>query len=482
QSQNALLHYRELFEFAPDCYLVTDLAGNIREANHAAALLFGRAKPFLLGKPLPFLVAREGRRDFYTRLGRLVRAAQPVQDWEVRLQPFRGPARVALVSVAVVLDAAAPAELRWLIRDVTEQRQAEADRRRERAFAEYLVETAEVAVAIAGAGGEIRRANAYLQRLSGYGEEELLGQDWCALLLPAPEQGPARADLREAFDWGKAAHRVRLLRTRDGRLRSVAWSMKPLPEGGAEGPSVLLIGHDVTELHEAQHQALRLERLAAIGQMAAGLAHESRNALQRGMACLERLRWTLQGQPAALDLVDRTRKAQDDLVRLYEDVREYAAPLRLDVRPCEVAGVWRQAWAELLAVNPERAAVLAEEGSPGDSRCPADGFRLKQVFLNLLENALAACADPVRVVIGCRPAELAGRPALEIRVRDNGPGFPPEQRASLFEPFHTTKTRGTGLGLAIAKRIVEAHGGQITAGDAPQGGAEIILTLPRRPS
>jgi signal transduction histidine kinase len=232
-------------------------------------------------------------------------------------------------------------------------------------------------------------------------------------------------------------------------------------------------------LEEAQRRALRLERLAAIGEMAAGLAHDSRNIIQRSQACLDRLAWALDGNEQALDLVRRARTAQDELLRLYEDVREYAAPVRLERGRCELPGVWREAWEHLLAVAPNRDARLTEEVAVADTACTADRFRLGRVFHNLLDNALAACADPVRVRVACADADLGGRPALRVAVRDNGPGLTPEQRRRLFEPFYTTKTRGSGLGLAIARRIVEAHGGQIVASESGGPGAEILVTLPR---
>ena len=149
------------------------------------------------------------------------------------------------------------------------------------------------------------------------------------------------------------------------------------------------------------------------------------------------------------------------MVRLYEDVREYAAPIRIDASRCDPAPVWREVWADLTA-SAARRDVRLEEDVPeeGDRTILADGFRLAQVFRNLLENALAACPDPIHVVIACRDSELAGRPALRIGVRDNGPGFTDEQRRRLFEPFFTTKLKGTGLGLSIVRRIVEAHGGR----------------------
>jgi signal transduction histidine kinase len=213
--------------------------------------------------------------------------------------------------------------------------------------------------------------------------------------------------------------------------------------------------------------------------MMTGLTHESRNALQRSQACLERLTWKLQGQPDALDLVARMRNAQEDLLHLYEDVRTYAGPITLDRNPCNLAEVWREAWDELTSQTGSREVCLQEERNGVNLWCSVDRFRLRQVFRNILENALAACGDPVQIVITCREADLAGRPALEVAVRDNGPGLDPEQEARIFEPFYTTKARGTGLGMAIAKGTVEAHGGRIEAAIGHRPGAEIRLTLPR---
>ena len=102
-----------------------------------------------------------------------------------------------------------------------------------------------------------------------------------------------------------------------------------------------------------------------------------------------------------------------------------------------------------------------------------------QVFRNLLENSLAACRDPVAIQISCRDVQLEDQPAIEVSVRDNGPGLTPDARQNVFEPFFTTKTKGTGLGMAIARRIVEAHGGQIAVGNDSSAGAEFIVTLLR---
>ena len=111
-----------------------------------------------------------------------------------------------------------------------------------------------------------------------------------------------------------------------------------------------------------------------------------------------------------------------------------------------------------------------------------DRRRLKQVFRNIFENSFDAGPDPVHVEITCRDVNWNGVAGLRIAVRDNGPGLNQDQRQRIFEPFYTTKSKGTGLGMAIARRIVEAHGGEITAVETSSPGALIILTLPWRQS
>jgi signal transduction histidine kinase len=230
-----------------------------------------------------------------------------------------------------------------------------------------------------------------------------------------------------------------------------------------------------TQWKEAQSKTVLAERLAAIGQMVAGLAHESRNALQRSQACLTVLCMRLEGRPAELDLLGRLQRAQDDLHRLYEEVRLYAAPVQLNRRRCRLADIWREAWQDLDRQRQAKKARPLQESGVVDGECLVDPVQLNQVFRNLLENALAA-ADLPQVEIRCGCAEMDAEEALRVSVRDNGPGFAPEQRSRLFEPFYTTKVQGTGLGLAICKRVIEAHGGQIEAGPGP--GGEVLITLP----
>jgi two-component system, LuxR family, sensor kinase FixL len=260
----------------------------------------------------------------------------------------------------------------------------------------------------------------------------------------------------------------------------ILWNFRPL-ENYEEELVVLIVGQDISTLHQAQSQALQAERLAIIGRMSAGLAHEARNTLQRMQACSEMLEFEVGSNREALDLLKRMQTAQDELLSMFEDVKGYAGPVKLDLALHDVRDAWREAWQLLQRERRERDVTFTEH-VVCDVSCYIDRFRMTQLFRNLFENSLAACSDPVEISVHCEPTSLHGQPAVQISVCDNGPGLNAEQRQRIFEPFYTTRTRGTGLGMAIAQRIVETHGGTISLGNSRQRGAEIIVTLLLRTS
>jgi signal transduction histidine kinase len=186
----------------------------------------------------------------------------------------------------------------------------------------------------------------------------------------------------------------------------------------------------------------------------------------------------VEDRPDALGYVRTIEHAQNHLRQLFNEVRGYAAPIKLEREESSLASIWRQAWAHLHVERQQRHAELVEQRLGVELTCQVDPFRIEQVFRNILENSLAATSNSVKVEISCRDVELSGVPAIEILFRDNGPGMSADQRQRVFEPFFTTKTSGTGLGMAIARRIIDAHGGQIAVGDSAIG-AEIVVTLPR---
>jgi two-component system, LuxR family, sensor kinase FixL len=235
------------------------------------------------------------------------------------------------------------------------------------------------------------------------------------------------------------------------------------------------------ERERAQEQALQAERLAAIGQMVAGLAHESRNSLQQMHAAAAMLARRLRDGPES-SLVGEINMAHDRLHDLLEAVRAYAMPLKLNREDDDLAKLWRAAWDGLAHLRQGRVVRFLEDAGERAARCWVDGGAMVRLFRILLKNSLEACADPAMIEVRCRPAHLGGQPALRVEIADDGTGLTDEQRQRLFEPFYTTKIRGTGLGLACARRIVQAHGGQMAVRAGPSRGTEIEVLLPKGPT
>lgn len=347
---------------------------------------------------------------------------------------------------------------------------------RETELAENVSEAVEAIVLVLDPKGRIVRCNRYTQKLSGFHPEQARGQEWCATFFRPPVQAYARRLVEQALAGKPSATAILPMAAATGHERKVQWSFKPL---SAPDPAYMLVlGHEITELRDAQQRALQVERLAAIGQMAAGLAHEGRAALQDCQIAIEFLSQKLEDRPAARDALVPLQEAVDRHQHLYEEVRSYAAPVVLSRQRCHLGELLRQTWARLRRCCPDRLGEWQEHSAAPDLHAAVDRFALERVFRNILENALAACPDPFRIGAFWTEASLETRPALRLSIRDNGPGIRVEPKCKVFEPFYTTRPQGTGLGLAIARRIVEAHGGTIAVGES-DAGAEMVLTLPR---
>ena len=234
------------------------------------------------------------------------------------------------------------------------------------------------------------------------------------------------------------------------------------------------------QIENAQKKLVANERLTAIGQMVAGLAHESRNAFQRSHACLAELSLDVKEMPESLKLVQKVQKALDDVNNLLEEVRHYAAPIILERRQCEMKALVEETWQQILDAKqvescPDLKITVADD-------VPRTWFvdcdRVRQVLRNLLENAIFACQGSGPVEVQLDYLEISNEDRLLLSVSDNGEGVPEDKREEIFTPFFTTKTKGTGLGLAICRRIAESHQGRLFVEDAEAGGAKFTLEIP----
>jgi len=278
-----------------------------------------------------------------------------------------------------------------------------------------------------------------------------------------------------------------------GKMSEVVGPITVASEQDLEGLEAALqnmsqrVGAVVEKLHEAQQAAARSERLAAMGQLAAGLAHELRNPLTSIKMLLQPA--SPGTDPVPLDLRD-VAVVNEEISRLEQTIQtflDYARPSRPERRALAIQPVIRQT-VELVARR------AAERGISIDCALPerpieiqADAGQLRQVLMNLLLNALDASGQGqvISVRAACEPLpsaaadEATGGPRwVAIEVADRGCGLPAVEGERIFEPFVSTKEGGTGLGLPISRRIVEDHGGRLDAADREGGGAVFIVRLP----
>ncbi|MBK9035723.1 MAG: HAMP domain-containing histidine kinase [Myxococcales bacterium] len=207
--------------------------------------------------------------------------------------------------------------------------------------------------------------------------------------------------------------------------------------------------------------------LANLGQMSAVLAHEIRNPLASLKGNAQLLAQSLPAGERSRAKADRVVDEAVRLEHLTNDLLAFARSGEIRAAPAEPAALLRAAAADVAA---DRVDVVDDDAP---RTWPLDADRMRQVLVNLLENAAAMSDGRVTATVA------RGRLGLRYVVRDHGPGFPDGDLARIFEPFYTKRTRGTGLGLAVCKRLVELHGGTLTARNAVGGGAEFTIDLPR---
>lgn len=252
----------------------------------------------------------------------------------------------------------------------------------------------------------------------------------------------------------------------------LAVSASQVPAEG--GPGSVFILRDLRQIRALEDQVRQNEKLAALGRLAAGIAHEVRNPLSsmRGLARF-----------LARDLDEKSREAEylkvmveeiDRLNRVVTGLLDFARPRPADLKPIDFNEIARHT-SHLVADDAKaRKVSIREDMAPEKPVILVDRDQAIQAMLNVLLNALEAMPQGGRVTINTKTADGFGL----YMVEDSGPGFPAKDRSKLIDPFYTTKEKGTGLGLAQVASIMTAHGGRLELGGEPGMGARVVLYFP----
>ena len=246
-------------------------------------------------------------------------------------------------------------------------------------------------------------------------------------------------------------------------------------EEGADMGWVILF-RDLSEIRHLKKEILRSQRLASIGQLAAGVAHEIRNPLSsiKGFATYfkERYRDTPKDHQTAEIMIQEVER----LDRVIGQLMEFARPMRIEEKSTGLDALIRHSLKMVEGDAHKKHVTLEFNRDPGIERATIDADRIKQVLLNLYLNAIEAMDDGGSLTVLAKRSE--GDNGLKITVSDTGPGITEKDLPHLFDPYFTTKPSGTGLGLAIVHKIVESHNGEIEITSAPGEGTVVTILLP----
>jgi signal transduction histidine kinase len=289
-----------------------------------------------------------------------------------------------------------------------------------------------------------------------------------------------------AFEVSHLPNRAELRLKGTGKVIGYTLSLVKDPRGRDVGATLFF--KDLTRVEQLEERERLRDRLAALGEMAAAIAHEVKNPLA-GIEVMAGIlkRQLPESQDAQNILADIIKEAKMANV-IVQEVLAFVRPIRLELENVSVADVISDAIA--MAENHERrgAAKVAVDVPESLRPIQGDPHQLRQIFTNLLTNAFEAMNGNGEVGITATAvegdeesgADHTTGPTIIVTVADNGPGVPPEVVDRIFSPFFTTKPQGSGLGLAIVRKIVDAHDGRIDVNERPGGGTVFRVTLPVR--
>src|SRR4051794_785098 len=270
--------------------------------------------------------------------------------------------------------------------------------------------------------------------------------------------------------------------------RVIGYTLSQVKDDDGSAIGAVLFFKDLTQVEQLEERERLRDRLASLGEMAAGIAHELKNPLAGIEVMAGLLRRQVQdskdAQSLLADILSEAKLANAIVVEMLEFVR----PVRLQVERTDLEDVLQQSITMAESKAPRRDVMVQTKIEPGLPMIEGDHHQLSQVFTNLIANAFEALDGRGSITISMATAAIEADPAFTgihpptpavlIEVADDGPGVPAELTDRIFNPFFTTKVTGTGLGLAIVRKIIDAHDGRIDVSSTPQTGTKFRVTLP----
>lgn len=341
-----------------------------------------------------------------------------------------------------------------------------------------ILESMSGGLLVLGLDGRITLFNQAAEQITGLTQEEVLGRTYEEVM--GLDRGRGKSVLATLESGQSLVNQEKNLRRGDGRTIPLGFSTSLVRDKAGAVLGGIEAFNDLTDVKRLEAQVRRMHTLAALGEMAATVAHEIRNPLG-GIASFANL---LERDLAADDpnrrLVRKITEGVARLNRIVSSLLSYTRPLNLNTHPVDLAQTVEEAAAffEIDAVRRNPGVHIERRFPEAPCTCQVDTEQFHQVVLNLLLNATQAMPEGGAIVLELRQMRRDDGVWALVSVRDFGVGIADDVRDKLFTPFFTTKEDGTGLGLVTSRKIVEAHGGRIAVDSVPGEGTCFTISLP----
>lgn len=466
-----------LFDGTSEEILVVDSDFNIRDVNRTFLETYCLSKKDITGKKCYEIKTRNNapcsKGDRACPLEKALITGKRVEMTHHHRRPGGETGEFMLVMYPLIFDGEGSPLFLEISREVTDYRELIRRLQVSRKHFRTILDTATSAILSIDENNEIILFNNAAERIFGYSRREILGQN-LNILIP-PRYGDHRVFVQ------------RFLERRQSDVIGKTLTLTALRRGGDEFPIELSLSSmemegrmtftaiikDISNQQQLEKKLLQSERLAAVGQAVAHVAHEIKNPLMIIGGFSSQMRRNLKDE-RELNKLDLILEEVYRLERLVAGLGDFTKSYRLVRRMTDINGVLQDVMKIMAEIYPSGQYFFRDLLAQDVQEINCDPDKLKQVFINIISNGFEAMAEGGVVTI----SSARTTSGVEISIRDEGIGIPEEDIQHIFEPFYTTRKRGSGLGLAISYKIIEAHKGDISAISHPGKGTTFVIHLP----
>jgi len=468
------------FQYCTSAIVILDLQGRITKVNKTFTGLFGYSRSEIAGKHLSFIRSSKNYSDIYQQMWR---ATREQGEWKGELinEDRSGNEIPTLLSISSIFQKGKRISYMAIIIDMRQLNTKNKPVFKEDDFSHSLVENAGCLIFAMDRDARITLFNAKCEQVTAYARDEVLGQSWIDTFLPDDIKIPTQNFLEKAFLETKSVTYESAIKTKNNGLRQISWNCTTLYDEDHTITGMLSLGLDITQQQELKNKVIRTERLAAIGKMAAKVAHEIRNPLSSISLNAELLLDEIL-VPENVDpneskaLLHAIIKEVDRLANLTDEYLQFSRLPKCNEEEKEISKIIESV-IELIQMKAVSKGIQIQTSCP-ESIPPIilDQAQIRRVMLNICNNAIEAMPHGGNLTLECS----APGKVLQLVIKDTGVGIPKHEYDHIFDAFFTRKEQGTGLGLTISRQIVEEHGGTITCENNLPLGTTFRINLPMK--